>query len=274
MIFSKSKKTEDIIVELLLHSKKTVKILRAELGKLGHDYTLQAIYVILKDLMDGEVLIKHGFFYSVNEEWKSKINEKTNQQTTHILDGEKTIFLLNSLIQYDIQWKNIILPLHTTYPDDPIFFYNYHYIWIHLGESRENSELDYYRSFLKQKRYAFSLVGSHSPLEIETKKLIENNYVRIFIDDSPIKSTGYITIINDYIITSYLSKKIIQDVENCYKKAKTITELRTYIQKIDLETKRIKLVIERNKEKAKKLRKKLAKDFYIPKELREKFELF
>lgn len=274
MIFSKNKKINDVVVELLFNGKKTAKLIQHELAKLGYDYTLQALYIILKDLIHGEILLKNGFFYSINEEWKNKIIEKINHQDVDIGDGEKTIFLLNSLRQHDIQWKNIVLPLHSKYTKDPIFFYNYHYIWIHLGGSRETSELDYYQSFLKQKRYAFSLVGSHSSLEVETKKMIENDYVRIFIDDAPIKSTGYVAIINDYIITSYLSKKVIQDIENCYKKSKTIIELRNYIQKIDIETKKIKLVIERNKDKAKKLRKRMAKDFYIPREIWEKFDLF
>jgi hypothetical protein len=274
MIFSKNKKIDDSIIELLLENSKTAKSLQRELRIMGYDYSIQALYNILKDLIKGEIVLKTGFVYSMNEEWKIRVIDKMHHQYPAIRNGEKSVFYLSSLNQHDIQWKNIVLPLHNTYTKDPIFFYNYHYIWIHLGESRESSELDYYRSFTKQKRYAFSLVGSHSPLEIETKKMIESDYVRIFVDDAPLKSTGYVAIINDYIITSYLSKKIIHEIELCYKKATSISELRDYLQKVHIETKNIKLVIEHNKEKAKKLRKRMAKDFYIPRELREKFDLF
>lgn len=274
MLFSSNKNLEDILTELLLTEQKTAKVLLREIEKLGHPYTIQAIYLALKNLIQSEIILKRGFYYSINEEWKNKTVETLSQNQGEIFDGEKTILLLNSLTHYDLQWKNTILPLHNKYPEDPIFFYNYHYVWIHLGDTREQSELDYYHSFLKQKRYAFSLVGSHSPLEIETKKMIENEYVRIFIDDAPIQSTGYMTIINDYIITSYLNKKTIEEIEGCYKNAQNIIELRRLIQRIDLETKRVKIVIERDKEKAKRLRKKISADFHIPKELREKFELF
>ncbi|MBL7045623.1 MAG: hypothetical protein ISR99_01135 [Parcubacteria group bacterium] len=37
---------------------------------------------------------------------------------------------------------------------------------------------------------------------------------------------------------------------------------------------KIKIVIENNPNKAKKLRKQLSKNFYIPSELREEYELF
>jgi hypothetical protein len=274
MLFSSHKNLEDTLVERLLHGQRTAKVLLRELEELGHSYTIQAIYLALKDLIRSEAIIKVGFYYRLNEEWKNKTINILAESSGEISDGEKTILILNSLSNYDLQWKNTILPLHNKYPEDPIFFYNYHYIWIHLGETREESELDYYKSFEQQKRYAFSLVGSHSPLEVETKKMIENDYVRIFIDDKPIQSTGYITIINDYIITSYLQKKTIQEIEECYKRAQNIPELRRLIQKIDFKIKRVKIVIERDKEKAKKLRKKMAKDFYVPKELKEKFDLF
>lgn len=274
MLFSSHKNLEDILTELLLSGQKTAKVLLREVGILGHPYTIQAIYLALRDLVHSEVVIKTGFYYQVNAEWKNKTVQTLTEKGDEIFDGEKSILLLNSLSHYDLQWKNAILPLHNKYPEDPIFFYNYHYVWIHLGDTREQSELDYYQSFWKQKRYAFSLVGSHSPLEVQTKKIIENEYVRIFIDDAPIKSTGYITIINDYIITSYLSKKTVQEIEECYKKATSISELRILIRKIDLETKRVKIVIERDKEKAKKLRKRISADFHIPKDLRDKFELF
>lgn len=275
MLFSKKEDLVDLIIKNLIHEGKTAKKLLGDISDQDQDYTIQAIYVVLRELIQSEVLIKTGFYYNINEEWKNKImKEFSSLENNEIADGEKQIFILNSLSHQDLQWKNSILPLHNLYPEDPIFFYNYHYIWIHLGQTREQSELDYYKSFLDQKRYAFSLVGSHSPLEIETKKMIENDYVRIFIDDTPIQSTGYITIINDYIITSHLQKKTIQEIDTCYKQAKSIPELRRLIQKIDFTTKRVKIVIERDREKAKKLRKKMSKDFYIPKDLREKFELF
>lgn len=274
MLLSKNENLEDLVIKILLSGQKTAKNILQILEKENRSYTIQALYVVLRELIHSETLIKTGFYYKINEEWKSKTIEILTQDSKEIFDGEKTIYILNSLSHYDLQWKNTILPIHNNYPEDPIFFYNYHYIWIHLGDTREQSEIDYYQSFTKEKRYAFSLIGSHSPLEIETKKMIESEYVRIFIGEKITQSTGYLTIINDYIITTQLSRKTNEEIEKCYQQVKNLDELRILIQKLDFKTKKVKIIIERDRDKAKKLRKRLSKDFYISRELREKFDLF
>jgi hypothetical protein len=274
MLFTHNKTIEDTIIELVLENAITAKKILSFINKNNETYTIQALYVVLRNLIESEVIIKTGFYYKINEEWKNKIQEKFGQINTELLDGEKSVYVMNSLSSSDLHWKNTILPLHKKFPDDPIFFYNYHYIWIHLGKTRENSEIEYYKSFLKQKKNAYCLIGSHSNLEVETKKMIENEYVFVYIDDKPIQSSGYLTIINDYIITTQLPEKVLNEIDACYKKSKTIVELRENLQKINLDTKKAKLIIEHNKEKAKKLRKKMSKDFYIPRELKEKFDLF
>jgi hypothetical protein len=275
MLFSKKTNIEDFIISFLLISKSTAKQLLSEILKNQEYYTIQALYVVLRDLLAQEVIYKQGTKYLINKEWRQNVIQKLEQQKNiEITEGERFIYILSSLEHHDIQWKNIVLPLHEKYNKDPIFFYNYHYIWIHLGETRQKSEINYYQSFTKDKRFAFSLIGSNSPLEIATKKIIESEYVRIYVDNIPINKSGYIAILNDYIITTQLSKKTIQEIENCYKTAKNIDQLSKKIQKINFQTRKIKLIIERNKEKAKKLRKKIGKDFYIPRELREEFDLF
>ncbi len=275
MLFSKKAHIEDLIVKSLIISESTAKHMLSKIKQEHGKYTIQALYVVLRDLLEQEIVFKRGTKYSLNKEWQQQVIRELGQEKDfEINEGEQYIYILSSLNHHDIQWKNIVLPLHEKYTNDPIFFYNYHYIWIHLGESRKKSEIEYYKSFIRDKKFAFSLVGSNSPLEIETKKIIESEYVRIYIDSIPLDKSGYIAIFNEYIITTQLSKKTVQEIEECYKIAKNINELEQNIQKIDFQTKKVKLIIERNKEKAKKLRKKLSKDFYIPKELREKFNLF
>ncbi len=275
MLFSKKLNISDSIIKILIQSEKTAKQLLSSIINKHGNYTIQALYVVLRDLIHQEVIFKRGTKYFLNKEWQQKvIQELTQEKPIEISEGEQYIFILQSLYHHDIQWKNIVLPLHEKYQLDPIFFYNYHYIWIHLNETRRKSEIEYYQSFTREKRFAFSLIGSNSPLEIETKRMIESEYVRIYIDNFPLKQSGYITILNDYIITTYLSKKTVQEIEECYRTAKNLDDLSEKIQQIDFQTKKVKLIVERNREKAKKIRKKISKDFYISRELREKFDLF
>ncbi len=275
MLFSKKLNISDSIIKILIQSEKTAKQLLSSIINKHGNYTIQALYVVLRDLIHQEVIFKRGTKYFLNKEWQQKvIQELTQEKPIEISEGEQYIFILQSLYHHDIQWKNIVLPLHEKYQLDPIFFYNYHYIWIHLNETRRKSEIEYYQSFTREKRFAFSLIGSNSPLEIETKRMIESEYVRIYIDNFPLKQSGYIAILNDYIITTHLSKKTVQEIEECYHAAQNLDDLSEKIQQIDFQTKKVKLIVERNREKAKKIRKKISKDFYISRELREKFDLF
>jgi hypothetical protein len=109
----------------------------------------------------------------------------------------------------------------------------------------------------------------------ETKDLIRNDYVQVATGREPaLVKAGYVTIFNDYIITTQLPKDLIRKIEDCYQKTSSVTELEHSIRKLGIEKRRVQLIIERNKEKAKVIRKKLSPDFHIPKELREKFDLF
>jgi hypothetical protein len=277
MLYSQFPHLEDRIVQILttkksLDAKELGLILRTE----GEIYSFQGIYKSLHNLINAEVIIKQSKNYFINEEWRNRVIKKLQPvSTTPINEGEKIHYELTSLIHHDLQWKNIVLPLHEEHPNDPIFFYNYHYIWTYLSDSRKQSELDYYRSFIESKVYSFCLIGSNSPQDQETKRLIMNNYVQVATGREPsLGNTGYVTVFNDYIITTQLPKGLISKIEACYQKTNSTMTLEQSIRKLGIEKSRVRLIIERNKGKAKIIRKKLSPDFHIPKELREKFELF
>jgi hypothetical protein len=277
MLYGQFPHLEDKIIQIL-NTKKTGSA--KELGLLlrteGEDYSFQGIYKALNNLINAEVVIKQSKNYSINEEWRSRIIKKLQPKSlTTINEGERVHYELTSLIHHDLQWKNIVLPLHEEHPSDPIFFYNYHYIWLFLSDSRKQSELDYYKSFNETKTHSFCLIGSNSSQDRETKDLIRNDYSQVATGREPaLVKAGYVTIFNDYIITTQLPKDLIRKIEDCYQKTSSVTELEHSIRKLGIEKRRVQLIIERNKEKAKVIRKKLAPDFHIPKDLRDKFELF
>jgi hypothetical protein len=167
-----------------------------------------------------------------------------------------------------------VLPLHESHPHDPIFFYNFHYIWLHLSESRKQSELSYYASIAENRNHAFSLVGSKSAYDIEVKKKLQNEFVQWAVGTEHFSKTDYVTVFSDYIITTRMSSRLASEIEECYNDNYNITSLESKLQKIGIEKKKVRLIIERDKEKAKKLRKKLSKEFFVPKELIEQFNLY
>ncbi len=277
MLYSHFPHLEDKIVQILNNNQtSSAKELGVLLKTEGVIYSFQGIYKALKNLIRSETIIKQGKSYLINEEWRNRIIKRLSTKTsTNLADGEKIHYELTSLIHHDLQWKNIVLPLHEEHPGDPIFFYNYHYIWTYLSDSRKQSELEYYKSFMETKTYSFCLIGSDSSQDRETKDLIRNDYVQVATGREPaLVKAGYVTIFNDYIITTQLPKDLIRKIEDCYQKTNSVAELELSIRRLGIEKRRVQLIIERNKEKAKMVRKKISPDFHIPKELREKFELF
>jgi len=276
MIFSSKERVEDKVIRELLEGEKTAKVLVNSLQKQNFPVTIQGVYKALKTLISEEIVIKRGKTYSLLEEWRKKIVEHFEQNTNQILLGEGEIiqFDLSSLIHLEQQWKNVILPLHNKNKNFPIFFYNSYYIWPYISENRKRSELQYYQSFLEDKKFAFSLVGNNDSKETETKKIFQNEFVQWALGEKIFPDTDYPTIFADYIITTRISKQITEKIEEVYKTSDTLEELEDNLQKIGIEKKKVKLIIERNKEKAKKLRKKLSKEFFVPQELIQEFDLY
>ena len=276
MFFSLKESLEDSIIRRLLDNEAKVKNLQQRLLKDKVNVTSQGIYKILKDLISQEIIIKHGQFYSLNEEWRNRVIKELNKnnQGISLTEGEKISFYFNSLIHLDQQWKNLVLPLHQAYPQDPIFLYNPHEIWIHLNEQRKISEYEYYSSFAAKKIHAFCVFGGNTIHETIIKKELQNEYMQVAIGVEYFSKTDYLAIFNDYIVTTKLSKPLTKKIEDCYQSTENMVKLEKQLQMIGIEKKKIKLTIERNQEKAKKLRKRMSKQFFVPQKLIKDFNLY
>lgn len=276
MILSKKETLEDRLIRLLLERDQSVKSLNKALVAEGVSVTVQALYKLLRSLVVDEVVIKRANVYALSEEWKERVVERFEQ--THnrfeLAEGEAITFDLASLVHLDQQWKNIVLPLHNAHPTSPVFLYNPHEIWIHLNESRKKSEYAYYSSFKQNKTYAFSLFGGDTEHDRTMKKELQNDYLQIAVGVEVFSKTDYPIIFGDYIITTRISKRLSEEIDIAYKESHTKEILENRLQKIGIEKKKVKLIIERDREKAKKLRKKLSKEFFVPQEIIKEFNLY
>ena len=276
MILSKKETLEDRLIRLLLDKEQSVKSLNKALVVEGVSATVQALYKLLRSLVADEVVIKRANMYALSEEWKERVVDRFEQ--THnrfeLAEGESITFDLASLVHLDQQWKNIVLPLHNAHPKIPVFFYNPHEIWIHLNESRKQSEYAYYQSFAQNKTHAFALFGGATLHDSAIKKELQNEFLQVAVGVEVFSQTDYPTIFGDYIITTRISRRLSEEIEKAYRESVATAELEIRLQKIGIEKKKVKLIIERDREKAKKLRKKLSKEFFVPQELIKEFELY
>lgn len=276
MIYSKNEHLKDLVIKILLTKEQSVKSIHKTLLSQQKKFTLQGIYRVLRDLIGDEIIIKRKNIYLVSEEWCDRIINgfKRRQNNITLSEHESIQFNLDSLIHLDQQWKNIIIPLQESFSNFPVFLYNTHEIWIHLSTSRKESEYNYYKSFKKNSYSSYCLFGGNTNFDKEISIDLKHEKLNINYGYKPFPETDYIIIINDYIIITRISRKIANKIKDVYLKNKTIDKLEQNLQKLGIEKKKVKLIIERNHEKAKVFRKKISRDFYIPMQLRKQFDLF
>jgi hypothetical protein len=106
-------------------------------------------------------------------------------------------------------------------------------------------------------------------LDKYAKQLYKDEKIQYHILDKKLfpSNNHYFNIIGDYIVETFFDKKTADAIDKFYRDtasfdSKKIEELKNIISKRG----RDKIVISKNKVKANKLKKKLQKYFYIPKE--------
>lgn len=279
MIFSNKETIKDLIIKYLLINNYSVEELQDILKKKENiEVSIFGLYKILRNLKREEgSVVKVGKNYSVSEEWKKKVLESMTANTSNDIkldEGEKIDFKFKSLINLDFYWKNLVLSFHIK-NDFPIYLYAKHQFWMMLNNNREKSEKEYINYFNKEKILAIYSIPGNDVFDKLFKKKFSSDYVKINTNEENLLANNQqLAIFDDYIIITVIPKNIQNKIDEYYKKENDINTLKEKIEKLHIENKNARLIVERNKKKAKMLRKKLSKNFFIPKDLIEKYDLF
>ncbi len=276
MIFASRESIEDSIIRLLSKGKSTPLKLFEAINNGGVKVSYQAVYKALKYLISDTIVVKSGKEVVISQEW---INKLSNQLSGSFIlpplsAGESVSYSYLSLAHLDAYWKHINKALEQKYQGFPVFIYNPYGIWLHLNE-RYESEINYLKEFENNKQYGFLVIGNDSALDRDLKKNYQNNYLQIDLwKNSSLLETDYFTIHGDYIITTKLNKKLAPRITYIYKSILDIGKAKPELEKILKISSKSRLKLEYNPEKAKVLRKKLFKNFFVPVEIKDKFDLF
>lgn len=274
MLLSHNQSTEDALVKLLSYQEKEAKDIQVLLNKeLGKKITIQALYRSIKRLVNDGVLVKKGLLFTVNKEWvQNLVNYFDKKGGMQLAEAEDISYSFKTLSALDSYWKHTITQFRSELGDYPVFFYNNHVVWLHLKDRKE-SQTNYLNNFDAEKRYAGFVVGGDSAMDKEFKKVFSKKYLQAEI--RKIDSIRYdsITVHGDYVVTVKFNKRTNELVDRLYKTSKSIQELEEGLEKSLEGNLPVKLTIEKNALKAEKLRKILSKNFYIPKEIKTRFDL-
>lgn len=276
MIFTTRESIEDSIIRLLSGGSRTPLELFEAINKEGGKISYQAVYKALKYLTVETVVVKSAKQIAISQEWINKLSKELSGSfiLPPLSIGESVSYSYVSLTHLDAYWKHINKALEQKYLDFPIFIYNPYGIWLHLND-RYQSEVNFLSEFANNQQYAFLVIGNDSSLDQNLKQNYQNNFLQVDLwRDSSLPETDYFTINGDYIITTKLNKKLAPKITTLYKSLVDINKSKAELEHILKFPNKSKLKLEYNPQKAKMLRRKLFKNFYLPPEQKQKHNLF
>ncbi|TSC71000.1 MAG: hypothetical protein G01um101449_214 [Parcubacteria group bacterium Gr01-1014_49] len=263
MIYGSQKRLEDRIVELLAAGRKSVSSLYQTLA-VSDNLSLRAVYKSVHSLMGAGVVLKVGKQVMLDQEWAKHVVEMLNSGFAPALSAEeRAVYTFTSIEHLDAFWKTVMIPLEHSLSAVEIFFYNPHNFWAYLP-ARKQSEDAYYQHFLKEKRYGFFTIGGNSEADIEFKREYQNEHLQIDLREIKyFRRTDHITIIDSMIITVRLAKGVAERIDKVYASGKSMENMLPEIVRVCQKPGKIRFVIENNPKKSEKIRRVLAKNFYI-----------
>lgn len=235
--------------------------------------TKQGLYKALRNLLQNEIVVKEGRFYSLNKVWLARFRDFLEESeknlgvclpfANQVLNGKKVITFKDAEA-LDIYWGHLYLTLKNKFKNSPFFFYNRHSWSIY---ERPHSETYLYKKSLKSDAKVMITLGVNTLIAQKFKKDFAKDNIQITIDEKfLIPKTDHICVVEDYFILTRYDKKTVTLIDSLFNKAILFgeTEARE-LHKILVNCKKPKIIITKNIKKANLWRRRLAKNFVIKK---------
>ncbi len=273
---TKKKSIRDIVLSSLQSGLMETKNLIEKVNKIRPGTTKQGVYKILRAMKDEEIIVIYKKSVSLNATWITNMNNffsvaersylKNKTGTGNLLDlenGEKIRYEFQSAANTDAFWDHALYILMEAHPGTTWFGYNPH-DWFFIARKKTESEL---RDFINKKGGVYVMtVGSRTALDRHIAKEFDGVRAKYYMRDKPLflKNNYYVNVVGDFIVEVLIDRKIADRIEDLYKKTKVYSdEAREELQVIINSKGKSKLVISKNKIKAKMLRNKLSKPFHF-----------
>ena len=275
MLLGTKKTLYDHMTEALLGNSMSVSQIQEFLDTQKIPATVQGIYKALRELIAEDVVVKQKKNYSINSFWRKKLEELISIRPPFKLSpGEYVSYRFMKLDHLDMFWKHIITDIQAGLGSYPVFHGNPHNFW-YLVPNRKHSEEKYRETLSDEHKQVFTLVGGTTELDKKNKIIFNNKFQQFHFDTNyPFNRRDHLSVIGPYIITTRVSVSLARVTDRLYETCFTEQEL---AEKLEPEFKKygtVVMTVEHNEEKAKAMRKRMSKDFHIPRELRETFDLF
>lgn len=244
--------------------------------------SFQGVYKAITCLEQRNVVTKTKMMLSLNILWVEQLNSFTTSVSDNYVlnefkdfllldEKEKVTYMFRDAEKLNNQWLHFVLIIAKKYDTEPIFIWNPHH-WFVFAREQEESMLFSWLNTHERKTYL--LIGNNFDLDVEAKKLLQSEQVRVNLDSqSTLKQDKYFVVIGDYIMTTTYSPEFIEELTQIFKDYKRdshskVSDLQTLIS----QPHKGRIIMEKNKTKALKLARKISKDFFVDKSVRAYLE--
>lgn len=283
MNISVSKDIKSTIINLLSQGARESILLVDEIKKTRKGTTKQAVYHALRNLLKEEVITKHKKEVALNQIWVKKLSDfakemdenyslkfkkkKSLEEFELLNEGDRISYTFRNFDYYDVFWAHIFsLIIKRLDSRSPLYLYNPHEVFILVREKSEKYLMDWMR---KNNRSVYLTIGNDTSLDKQFSRNYSSDIFQVAVDpkfNSP--KNYYLGMIGDYIFETIFDNVLADKVEQIYSKYDSEDEAAKELEKIVEKKYKMRLVIQNNPQKAAKLKKKLSKKFFIPKDLK------
>jgi hypothetical protein len=278
MLLAEKRSIEDLVAENLAKNPyATGPQLVAMVQKTRENTTKQAVYFALKSLMASEVVAKVGHTYFLSRVWLSKLDhlfaaqrerELARDAIFDLKDTESISYRFPNLLTCDTYWAHVFSILTEWIPKErPIYVWMPHE-WFVIG--RKEVETNIFREFEINEKNVLFTIGGTTPLDTHFKRDWKNAFVSVFTTDAnPFARTYHLHVFEDFLIEVFISEELSKEIDDFYNSHQELTPKDVaHFESLISKKSPVRMKISRKSKKAALLRKRLAKQFYIPKLLR------
>ncbi|MBU6500369.1 MAG: hypothetical protein KGJ89_00880 [Patescibacteria group bacterium] len=262
---------EEVVLELLLGTRKmSIEELIWRVGKRRGGVTKQGVYRVLRKLKrDGKIVI-YKSLVSINTLWIEKLRSMTRglsdssmfNNLSSLKKAEKVVIEGRGLAETDALWSEAFINIENKISAKlPLYLYNPHNWTILAQPETDHIHADRLRH---KQRPIFLSIGGRTPLDKETVRLASQEKLSCSLS-SYFKSLHSVAIIGDYIISVKLSRKGSASLDKIFSDCSSTGEAARMIRAIGGGVKAM-IFIENNSTKAKRLKKIIARDFFVPRQ--------
>lgn len=266
--------TEEVLLRTLGNRALNGESLLLEAQKVKPSFTKQALYQLLRRLIDREIVVKHGKQFSLSQVWILKMNdffasaqkryglgEQSGNDFLSLSDGDKINYTFKSSADADKFWGHAFSLLGDTLTNEPLYIYNPHE-WFFFA--RKESEEFLFKDLQNKNQQVWLLCGGTTALDKYSAKYFDGRVLQYHMTSEEIFEARnyYVNIFNDYIIEARLDEKTADGVDRFYQETSSWNESVDEKMLTLVSEGKTQITISRNKKKADKLKRVFTPYFY------------